>query len=195
MHDTILANFQESISVKQAVLRDPVLLNGIAQAAVYIIESLKSGGKIMFVGNGGSAADAQHLAGELVSRFYYDRPALAGLALTTDTSILTAIGNDYGYEQTFSRQVLGLGRVGDILVALTTSGNSANILTAVATAKTLGIRTLGMTGQSGGALLAQADLCLRVPSSSTPRIQECHITIGHILCALAESACHPKKNA
>lgn len=182
----------ESIDVKQRLLSDGEALATIERAADAIVRSLQDGGKILFAGNGGSAADAQHLAGELVSRFYYDRPALAGLALTTDTSVLTAIGNDYGYEHTFARQVRGLGRRGDVLVGLTTSGNSKNILAAMTEARAMGMTTIGLTGQGGGRLVDCVDVCIRVPSDSTPRIQESHIVIGHVLCAIAEERCCPR---
>lgn len=193
MHDPILDQLTESIAVKQALAADQALLLAIENAAQSLVRCLQQGNKVLFAGNGGSAADAQHLAGELVSRFYYDRPALAGLALTTDTSVLTAIGNDYGYEQTFSRQVRGLGRPGDVLVGLTTSGNSPNILAAMAAARELGLVTIGLTGRSGGKLAQAVDCCLRIPSDSTPRIQECHITVGHILCALVEARIFPRE--
>ena len=188
----IRGHLTESIAVKQLILADGHLLQEIHSAADVLVNALKRGGKVMFAGNGGSAADAQHLAGELVSRFYYDRPALAGLALTTDTSVLTAIGNDYGYEQTFVRQVRGLGRSEDVFVGLSTSGNSPNILAAMTAAKEIGIKTIGLTGASGGKLIQSVDLCLKMPSDSTPRIQECHIAVGHILCALVEAKCFPR---
>lgn len=159
-----------------------------------IVRALRSGGRVLFAGNGGSAADAQHLAGELVSRFYYDREALAGLALTTDTSVLTAIGNDYGYEHVFARQVRGLGRRGDVLIGISTSGNSQNIAAAFKEARSMGITTIGLTGSTGGRLAESVDLCIRVPSNSTPRIQESHIVIGHILCAIAEERCCPRRH-
>lgn len=189
----IKSHITESITAKQALLADDKLLEQIAHAGKLWGDCLQAGGKILFAGNGGSASDAQHLAGELISRFYYDRPALAGLALTTDTSVLTAIGNDYGYDQTFVRQVRGLGRRGDILVGLSTSGNSANVLVAMATARELGLTTIGLTGRSGGKLTHLVDCCLRMPTDSTPRIQECHITVGHILCAMVEQRCFPNK--
>jgi D-sedoheptulose 7-phosphate isomerase len=191
---TLRDHLVESIEVKQRLLADPGLLDLIEQAADALVRTLQAGGKVLFAGNGGSAADAQHLAGELVSRFYYDRDALAGLALTTDTSVLTAIGNDYGYEHTFSRQVRGLGRPGDVLVGLTTSGNSKNILAAMSEARAMGMVTVGLTGRGGGRLVEAVDLCIRVPSDSTPRIQESHIVIGHILCALVEERCCPRSD-
>jgi D-sedoheptulose 7-phosphate isomerase len=149
-------------------------------------EALRRGNKLLFAGNGGSAADAQHLAAELVVRFKRDRPGLPALALTVDSSVLTAIGNDYGFEQLFSRQVQALGQAGDVLIALSTSGNSANILAAVPVAQAMGVHVVGMTGASGGMLKQVADLCLRMPSDDTPRIQEAHTLLGHILCDLLE---------
>ena len=194
MTDYIKSHIAESIAAKQALLNDDALLAQIEHVGKLWGDCLQKGGKILFAGNGGSASDAQHLAGELISRFYYDRPALAGLALTTDTSVLTAIGNDYGYDQTFVRQIRGLGRPGDILVGLSTSGNSANVLVAMAAARELGLITIGLTGHSGGKLADIVDHCLCMPSDSTPRIQECHITVGHILCAIVEQRCFPRKN-
>ncbi|ACI98260.1 D-sedoheptulose-7-phosphate isomerase [Rhodospirillum centenum] len=158
----------------------------IARAAAVMADSIRAGGKVMFCGNGGSAADSQHIAAELSGRFLAERRALPGLALTVDTSALTAIGNDYGFERIFARQVEALGRPGDVLVAFSTSGNSPNVLAAVATARHLGIVSIGMTGARGGALRAACDLCLCVPSEATPRIQEMHIAIGHALCDLLD---------
>lgn len=156
------------------------------------VDSLRAGGKLMFAGNGGSAADAQHWAGELVSRFYYDRPGLPAIALTTDTSILTAIGNDYGYDYTFARQVEALGRAGDVLLLISTSGNSPNVVRAAEAARERGIQVVGFTGQGGGKLAALCDACFRIPSTETPRIQEGHEFIGHLLCALIEAEMFPK---
>ena len=189
----IRSQLAESITAKQAALASDALMSDVARAVDQCVAALDGGGKVLFAGNGGSAADAQHLAGELVSRFYYDRRALAGIALTVDTSVLTAIGNDYGYERTFARQVEALGRAGDVLVALSTSGNSPNILAAVEAARAQGVFTIGMTGQAGGKLRGVVDLCLCVPSDSTPRIQELHITLGHALCAGVEARCCPRK--
>lgn len=155
-------------------------------------QSLRQGGKVMFCGNGGSAADSQHLAAELVGRYKMERKALNALALTVDTSILTAIGNDYGYEDVFRRQVEGLGKEGDVLIGLSTSGNSRNVLQAFDQAKAMGIRTVALTGQGGGAMKAAADICLAVPASVTNHIQEMHITCGHLICELVEQAlCQP----
>jgi len=148
--------------------------------------ALRRGNKLLFAGNGGSAADAQHLAAELVVRFKLDRPGLPALALTVDSSVLTAIGNDYGFEQLFSRQVQALARPGDVLIALSTSGNSANILAAIPVAEAMGVHVVGMTGASGGLLKQQTGLCLTMPSDDTPRIQEMHTLLGHILCDILE---------
>lgn len=164
----------------------------IVDAVALCVASLRSGGKIMFAGNGGSAADAQHWAGELVSRFYYDRPGLPAIALTTDTSALTAIGNDYGYDYTFARQLEALGREGDVFFAISTSGNSPNILRACHAARDRGVRTIGLTGEAGGKLAELSDICFRIPSKETPRIQEGHEFIGHIVCALIEQEMFPK---
>jgi D-sedoheptulose 7-phosphate isomerase len=159
----------------------------ILAAARLITESLAQGGKLMLCGNGGSAADSQHIAAELVGRMNgRQRPALAALALTTDTSALTALGNDFGYETVFQRQVEALGRPGDVLLAISTSGRSENVLRAVAAATRLGVSTVGLTGQDGGSLADLVDIGIRVPSSDSQRIQEAHIAIGHVICYLVE---------
>jgi len=166
---------------------DTTLLAATAAAAQACVVSLQAGGKILLAGNGGSAADAQHMAGEFVSRFEFDRPGLAAVALTTDTSILTAIGNDYGYEKLFARQVQALGRAGDVLIAYSTSGRSPNILRGLEAARAAGLVCVGFTGNRGGPM---AELChhlLAVPSAETPRIQEGHLVLGHILCGVVES--------
>lgn len=175
----------ESAELKRAL--SAIVLDAVVEAAAMITRAITSGGKVMVCGNGGSAADAQHFAGELVGRFEpgLERPALPALALTTDTSILTALGNDFGFLHVFRRQVEALGRPGDVLVAISTSGNSANVLQAVAAARDRGLRTIGLTGRSGK-LIDAVDLALAIPSDSTPRIQECHITLVHIICNLVE---------
>nr|WP_149539250.1 D-sedoheptulose 7-phosphate isomerase [Siccirubricoccus phaeus] len=155
--------------------------------------ALRAGGKLLFCGNGGSAADAQHWAGELVSRFMYDRPGLAAIALTTDSSILTAIGNDYGYERVFARQVEALGVQGDVLFALSTSGRSPNIIAALRAARAKGMLTFGFTGAAGGELPALCDHCLCVPATATPLIQEAHEAAGHTICALIEQRLFPRR--
>ena len=156
------------------------------RAATLLIEAVAAGGKVMFCGNGGSAADAQHLATELVSKFRHDRPGIPALALTTDTSALTAIANDYAYDRVFARQVEALGRPGDVLVGISTSGNSRNVVEAVRAAAARGITTIGLLGNEGGALRPLVDLAIVMPSTETPHIQEAHIAIGHILCDLLE---------
>lgn len=183
--------FTKAIANFSAMADDAALHAILNEAVSLCVASLRSGGKLMFAGNGGSAADAQHWAGELVSRFYYDRPGLAAIALTTDSSILTAIGNDYGYDYTFARQVEALGREGDVLVAISTSGNSGNILRAADAARARGVAVVGFTGASGGKLADCSRICLRVPSSETPRIQEGHEFLGHMLCAMIEREMFP----
>lgn len=165
----------------------------IERTAEVWIAALRAGRKIMFCGNGGSAADAQHLSAELVGRFLYDRDPLAAVALTVDTSALTAIGNDYGYEAVFSRQVKGIGQAGDVLVGLSTSGNSANVLRAFEAARSMGIVTIGLTGEGGGKLAALSDVLIAVPHRLANHIQEAHITVGHLICGLAESALCPPR--
>ena len=167
----------------------------VAAAAEAVISSLGSGGTVYFCGNGGSAADAQHLAAELSGRYFIDRPALAAIALTTNSSALTAIGNDFGFEQVFARQLRGVGTPGDVLVAITTSGRSANVLRAVEVAHELGMTVIGMTGPAGKRFAAQCDHALVTPSAATPRIQEGHIAMGHALCELAERALFPPRGS
>ena len=175
-----------------AMAGDQGLLAAIAGTASACVEALRHGNKILFAGNGGSAADAQHLAGELVSRFAYDRPGLAAFALTTDTSVLTAIGNDYGYERLFARQVEAVGTAGDVLFGISTSGRSPNILAALDVARNKGLVTVGMTGRGAGQMPERCDYLLRVPSDSTPRIQEGHIAMGHAICQMIEAQMFPK---
>lgn len=184
----IKESIEQSIGVKQAVLSDSRLMDTIGEAAKMIERSLRDGGKIHFCGNGGSAADAQHLAAELSGRFYFDRPPLNAEALHCNTSYLTAVGNDYGYEHIFSRLLRGSGKKGDVLVGISTSGNSHNILEAYKVCQEMGIEIISMTGASGGKMKDFGGLLLNVPSTDTPRIQECHIMIGHIICELVESA-------
>jgi len=183
--DRISAAFGESARNFEK-LRD--LAPQVHQGAEMLIETLRAGGKVFFCGNGGSAADAQHLAAELLGRFFLERAPLPAIALSVNSSTVTAIGNDYGYENVFERQLRGLGRAGDVLVGLSTSGNSENVVRAFQAARRMGIRVIGLTGQGGGAMAGLCDLCLAVPSRSTPRIQEMHIAVGHIMCELAEAA-------
>ena len=180
-------SIRESIAVKQALLTDTDLLQNIEQAALLLIQTCRQGGKVLFCVNGGSAADAQHIAAELSGRFYRDRPPLFAEALHVNSSYLTAVANDYGYEQVFARMVEAAGRPGDVLVAISTSGNSPSILGAAEKARALEMRVIGLTGESGGKLAAVCDLLLNMPSTDTPRIQEAHILVGHILCAAVEA--------
>ncbi len=162
------------------------LSGDIETVARVCTDTLRAGNKIMFCGNGGSAADSQHLAAELVGRYKLNRPAMNALALTVDTSILTAVGNDYGYDTVFARQLEGVGRAGDLLVGLSTSGNSRNIVLAMELARSMGIRTVALTGRGGGAMKEQAGFCIAVPSDATNNIQEMHIAVGHLVCELVE---------
>ncbi len=174
-----------SIAVKQKLSQSKEVLNVVSNVSNLIIAAYNNGNKVLLAGNGGSAADAQHIAAEFVSRFFFDRPGLPALALTTDTSMLTAIGNDYGYDKLFSRQLQAQSKVGDIFIGISTSGNSENIINAVHTAKELGITSVVLCGD-GGQLKDLADIAICVPSLITPYIQECHICIGHMICAIVE---------
>ena len=182
----IRKNIEESYNVKAKMVKDNALLTSITDAADNIIAAYNNGKKVLVAGNGGSAADAQHISGELISRFYFSRPGLAAIALHTDTSTLTAIGNDYGYEYVFARQIEANGVTGDVFIALSTSGNSPNILHAIRAAKTKGISVIGMTGSSGGAMDALCDICIKIPSTNTPRIQEGHMLTYHAICGMVE---------
>ena len=181
-----------SRDVIQAAIDDPVFAATIRDIVEVTATALDKGHKLLLAGNGGSAADAQHLAGEMLSRLYYDRAPAAAIALTTDTSVLTAIGNDYGYERLFERQILGLGCAGDVFIAISTSGRSANILRAIDAARQKEIVTVGLTGRSGGEMSSRCDICLHAPSDSTPLIQQIHITAGHIICGLVEERLFPR---
>ncbi len=177
---------QESLNVKERLLGSAETVALIARVSEVLIESLRSGKKVLLFGNGGSAADAQHIAAEFVGRFAFDRPALPALALSVNTSCVTAIGNDYGFDLVFSRQIEALGKRGDVAIGISTSGNSANVLRALSVAKGMGLHTVALTGDGGGRLKDAADLCIRAPSTETPRIQECHILIGHVISQLVE---------
>lgn len=175
---------QESIDTKKALLS--ANLDVIREIADVIIKAYKDKRCVYLIGNGGSAADAQHIAGELIGRFKINRRPLPAIALTTDTSVITAIANDFGYETCFARQIEALAKPGDVLLAFSTSGNSKGILNAVQVAKSLRAITIGFTGKDGGLLKSVVDICLKIPSDNTPRIQECHITVGHIICSIVE---------
>jgi D-sedoheptulose 7-phosphate isomerase len=182
---------EQSILVKQKILADAGIIGTIGDIAETCSQALCDGHKIMFCGNGGSAADAQHLAAELSGRFYFDRKPLSAEALTVNTSFLTAVSNDYSFEEVYARLVEGSGNAGDVLVGLSTSGNSENVLRAFQAAHRKSIITVGLTGASGGKLASLSDFIIRVPSSDTPRIQEAHILIGHIICELIENSLFP----
>lgn len=180
MKQQIIKDIQDSIAVKQGLMQTHVEI--IQQAAEMMAECIRSGHKIIFFGNGGSASDSQHLAAEFVGRYEKERRALAAIALTTDTSILTAVGNDYSFDRVFERQVEALGSKGDVAVGISTSGNSNNVLLALKKARELGLKTIGFAGRDGGKLKSLVDLAIVVPTQKTARIQESHIMIGHILC-------------
>lgn len=181
------STIRDSLATKQRLLDDDTTLDALAQLATHIKQQLAKGGKVLLAGNGGSAADAQHIAAEFVGRFEAEREALAAIALTTDTSALTAIGNDYGFEQVFARQVAGLGRAGDIFIGISTSGNSANVVRALQVAQAKGLHTVALVGEKAGQLHALADTVLAAPSTRTARIQECHILMMHLLCQLVDT--------
>lgn len=186
MQAKIRSQIGASIAVKQSVLSDQKIVDQIEALANLCLQSLRSGGKIIFAGNGGSFADAQHLSAEFTSRFLFDRAPLASLALGTNNSAISAIGNDYGYDKVFARELVGIAKPGDVFIPITTSGNSANVLAAVAAAKEMNLAAVALTGQGGGKLKGLCE-CICIPSTETARIQECHIMVGHILCGLVEA--------
>ena len=190
--NAILSYLAQSRDTVQAAIDDPAFCRAIRDIAEVTANAVRSGGKLLLVGNGGSAADAQHIAGEMLSRLNYDRAPAAALALTTDTSVLTAIGNDYGYDRLFERQILALGCPGDVLIAISTSGRSPNILRAIGAAREKRLVIVGFTGRIGGEMASRCDLCLHVPSDSTPLIQQIHITAGHLICGLVEERLFPQ---
>jgi len=186
MREDIVKRIEENISAKKSILNDAHLIDTIERAATVVVNAIKNGNKIIFCGNGGSAADSQHLAAELIGKFYFNRRSLPAVSLTVNTSIITAIGNDFGFDKIFARQLEGIGKAGDVLIGLSTSGNSENVVEAFRLAKELGISTIAFTGEGGGILRNLADILINVPSSDTPRIQEAHIMVGHIICELVE---------
>ena len=189
--DTIIRSIEQSISTKQQILSNETLLHTIQDVALVIVNALREGKRILWCGNGGSAADAQHLSAELSGRFSYDRPPLNSEALHCNTSYLTAVANDYGYDLIYSRMIDGACRPGDVLIGISTSGNSKNILNAFIKAQELGVITVALTGKNGGSLKKHADYLINVPSSDTPRVQESHILIGHIICEIVEATLFP----
>jgi D-sedoheptulose 7-phosphate isomerase len=178
---------EASIATKQSMLSNRELITTAAKVSAIVVHALKQGNKVLIFGNGGSAADAQHIAAEFVGRFAFDRPALPALALSVNGSCVTAIGNDYGFELIFSRQLEALGRAGDVALGISTSGNSPNVVKAMATARKMELHTVALTGATGGALKGRVDHCICVPANETPRIQEGHILIGHIISELVEA--------
>jgi D-sedoheptulose 7-phosphate isomerase len=186
LHDLIHDRIQSSIDAKQALLRDSGFHALVAQVAMQIVKSLRAGGKVLFFGNGGSAADAQHLAAEFTGRYLKERRGLPALALHTNTSALTAIGNDYGFDYVFARQIEALGKEGDVAIGISTSGHSGNVLRAMEAAKAKSIYTVALVGASGGVMKELADCALCMPTDETPRIQECHILTGHLICEIVE---------
>jgi D-sedoheptulose 7-phosphate isomerase len=186
-------SIQASIAVKRRLLSDSGLVLNIARVSEVLVEALKEGNKVLLFGNGGSAADAQHIAAEFVGRFAFHRRALPALALSVNTSCVTAIANDYGFDLVFSRQIEALGRPGDVAIGISTSGNSPNVVGAVKVARELGLHTIALAGCTGGNIKDAAAYCITVPSSETPRIQECHILIGHIMAELVEQAIFHEK--
>jgi D-sedoheptulose 7-phosphate isomerase len=183
---------EESIAVKEGILNNPQLLQSMEDIIEEIIKVYRNKGAVYFCGNGGSAADAQHIAAELSGRFYYDRPPLAAEALHVNTSYLTAVANDYSYDEIYARLLKGVGKKGDMLVGISTSGNSKNVVRAFEVAKEMGITTVALTGEGGGKMKELANYLLNAPSSDTPRIQESHIMMGHILCEFVETSLFPK---
>lgn len=187
-HELVRDRIRRSIEVKEMLLLDPGFCELVTMAAAQIVKSLRAGGKVMFFGNGGSAADAQHLTAEFTGRYLKERRALPALALSVNSSSLTAIGNDYGFDLVFARQLEALGKEGDVAVGISTSGNSRNVIRALEIAKSKSIYTIALTGGSGGLMKSLADCAICIPSEETPRIQECHILTGHIICEIAELA-------
>ena len=195
MRETITAHMRESADVLAKMMDDRTLHETVERVADACLKALRGDNKLLFMGNGGSAADSQHLAGEMVSRFAFDRPGLPAFALTVDSSVMTAIGNDYGYEHLFARQVQAVARKGDVLFGFSTSGNSPNILEALAMGRKMGLVTVGMTGNRRAKITGLVDHCIEIPSSSTPKIQEGHIIVGHILCGLVEERMFKRDSA
>jgi D-sedoheptulose 7-phosphate isomerase len=189
---TIASQLAAARDLMSSLCEDATLIAAIETVTQRAVETLRAGRTILLAGNGGSAADAQHIAAELVGRFAYDRPGLAAIALTTDTSALTAIANDHGFDRVFARQVEALGHRGDLLIGISTSGRSPNLIAALEAARTRGIVTVGLTGQNPGPMATLCDHVLAIPSTDTPRIQEAQILVGHIICSLIERALHPR---
>lgn len=189
---TLKSRIETSVKLKSSLLENEALLNTVSNLATEIIRCYRSGGKVLWCGNGGSAADAQHLAAELSGRFYYDRAPLNSEALHVNTSYITAVANDYSYDQIYSRLVSAMGKSSDVLIGLSTSGNSANVINALIEGKKHGMLCVGFTGETGGKMKEHCDLLINIPSKDTPRIQECHMLLGHTVCELVEAGLFPK---
>jgi D-sedoheptulose 7-phosphate isomerase len=192
--DLVRDRLRDTLAVKQAMLADDDLLTQVVMVAETIVTALRGGGKIIFFGNGGSSMDAGHLAAELTGRYLYDRPSLAAFSIADSTAAVTAIGNDYSYDEVFSRQLLGLGRAGDVAIGLTTSGNSANVVNALTQAQKVGMETVVLTGADGGKAGAVAAYCLRVATTDTPRVQEACLHLGHTICEIVEATMFPRRS-
>lgn len=190
---TVRHNLQNSISLKQRLLDDDDVVALVSEIADVVVECYRNGGKVFFCGNGGSAADAQHLAAELSGRYYYDRPPLFAEALHVNTSYITAVANDYSYDEIYARWITAIGQKNDVLIALSTSGNSANVVRAIEQANRNGMKTVGFTGKTGGKMGSICDLLLAIPDTDTPRIQECHMLMGHTVCEIVEARIFPRK--
>ena len=189
---TIKRNIEDSIQLKNLVFHDEDIIDATEETAFAIIDCLSNGGKVLFCGNGGSAADAQHLAAELSGRYYYDRPALFAEALHVNTSYLTAVANDISFDEIYSRLINAMGTMDDVLIGLSTSGNSKNVINAIKAANKKGMKTISMTGQTGGKLKKISTFSIQIPSTDTPRIQECHMLLGHAICEIVEREIFPK---
>jgi D-sedoheptulose 7-phosphate isomerase len=189
---TLKARIESSVKLKTSLLSNEAILNAVVYLANEIIRSYREGGKVLWCGNGGSAADAQHLAAELSGRFYYDRAPLNSDALHVNTSYITAVANDYSYDQIYSRLIAAMGKRDDVLIGLSTSGNSGNVINALIEGKKRGMLCVGFTGETGGKMKEHCDILINIPSSDTPRIQECHMLLGHTVCELVESGLFPK---
>lgn len=194
MQNLIKGQIKSSISIKQKLIESPALLKDVERASLAIISAFRNKKKLLLAGNGGSAADAQHIAAEFVNRFNFDRHGLPAIALTTDTSVLTSIGNDYSYDRIFARQLEALGNAGDVFIGISTSGNSRNLVEALKICRKGKIVTIGLTGSSGGLMKDLCDICIQIPSDETPRIQEVHSLIGHIICFIVEDELFGKNN-
>ncbi len=189
---TLQSRIEASVKLKSSLMTNEAILNTVVNLTTEIVTAYRKGGKVLWCGNGGSAADAQHLAAELSGRFYYDRPPLNSEALHVNTSYITAVANDYSYDVVYSRLISAMGKRGDVLIGLSTSGNSANVINALKKGRELGMLTVGFTGETGGKMKEHCELLINIPSTDTPRIQECHMLLGHTVCEMVEASLFPK---